>query len=328
MRIPILSFFCGCGGLDLGFQEADFDIVLALDSDPVAVKTYNHNHGAAVAKVADLSTLSGQAIADMLEPSIAPRGIIGGPPCQPFSNGNVFANENDVRRQLPGIYANLLAELNSAMKIDFFLFENVQGISFKRHEALFSHFKGLFEDAGFILFEGLLDARDFGVAQSRPRVFVVGYNEDRYGGLEYTFPTGNTGAKTVRDVIGNLPEPTFFERGLGPEDITPHPNHWTMNPRSDKFTDGSLEEGRIQGRSFRVLAWDRPSWTVAYGNREIHIHPSCKRRLSIYEAMLLQGLPKDYELLGTLSDQVRQVSDAVPPPTAKALAESIAHHLV
>ena len=72
-----------------------------------------------------------------------------------------------------------------------------------------------------------------------------------------------------------------------------------------------------------MLEWGKPSWTVADGHREVHIHPSGKRRLSIYEAMLLQGFRPDYVLKGNLSDQIRLVSDAVPPPLARALAESV-----
>src|SRR5207248_6556315 len=110
---------------------------------------------------------------------------------------------------------------------------------------------------------------------------------------------------------------------LKPKDIAYHPNHWTMQPKSKKFGNGFLQEGHNQGRSFRVLSWDKPSWTVAYGHREIHIHPSGKRRLSIYEAMRLQGLPKSYKLLGNLSDQIQQISDAVPSQVGKALAKQI-----
>ena len=96
-----------------------------------------------------------------------------------------------------------------------------------------------------------------------------------------------------------------------------------MQPRSPRFTNGTLKEGQITGRPFRVLSWDKPSWTVAYGHREVHVHPSGKRRLSVYEAMMLQGFPEDYELKGTLSDQIRMVSDAVSPPVAFALAKAI-----
>jgi len=71
------------------------------------------------------------------------------------------------------------------------------------------------------------------------------------------------------------------------------------------------------------LKWDQPSYTVAYGNLEIHIHPDANRRLSVYEAMLLQGFPRDYELVGTLSDQIRQISDAIPPQLGEALGKTI-----
>jgi DNA (cytosine-5)-methyltransferase 1 len=72
-----------------------------------------------------------------------------------------------------------------------------------------------------------------------------------------------------------------------------------------------------------MLEWEKPSPTIAYGNREVHVHPSGRRRLSVYEALLLQGFPSDYELVGSLSAQISQVSDAVPPPLAQAIAAGI-----
>jgi endonuclease III len=124
---------------------------------------------------------------------------------------------------------------------------------------------------------------------------------------------------TVRDAIGALPVPAFFQRNLNPAEIPHHQNHWTMNPKSPKFSNGFEKSGR----SFRKLSWDQPSPTVAYGHREMHVHPSGTRRVSIFEAMLLQGFPSTYQLLGNFSEQVEQVSNAVPPPLASALARSI-----
>ena len=100
-----------------------------------------------------------------------------------------------------------------------------------------------------------------------------------------------------------------------------------MNPRSDKFRSGTNEPGHHLGRSFRRLHWDEPSLTVAFGHREVAVHPDGTRRLSILEAMLLQGFPSSYVLRGTLSDQIRLVSDAVPPPLAEALALAVAASL-
>jgi DNA (cytosine-5)-methyltransferase 1 len=231
---------------------------------------------------------------------------------------------DDPRALLSKNYASILRELNAKYKLDFFVFENVLGLKQTRHDQQFKHFKRLFSTAGFRIFEAELNAHDFGVPQVRKRLFVVGLNRQKYPRKTYLFPTENGMPKqNVRDVIEQLPEPLHFTRGTSATDIPYHPNHWCMVPRSDRFFDGSLKEGDLKGRPFRVLKWDAPSWTVAYGHREVHVHPSGTRRLSVYEAMLLQGFPPDYELCGTLSDQIRLVSDAVPPPLAEALAESL-----
>ncbi len=325
--LPIVSLFSGSGGLDEGFVEAGFSPVLALDNDRAACETFEWNHPRVRVLKKDLSkAVNGYVVERLSElPSpVHPIGVIGGPPCQAFSMSNVHKRVDDPRRKLPENYAHILAELNKHYGLDFFVFENVLGLKHKAHSELFGYFKELFASAGFTTFEGELDAQDFGVAQVRKRVFVVGFNNKKYKSLRFEFPKGNPARRTtVRETIGDLPFPAIFERGLNSDDVPLHPNHWCMKPKSEKFFNGFLKEGDVKGRPFRVLEWGKPSWTVAYGHREVHIHPSCKRRLSIYEAMLLQGFRRDYVLKGTLSDQVRLVSDAVPPPLARALAERV-----
>jgi len=258
----------------------------------------------------------------------APVGVIGGPPCQAFSQSNGFKSSDDPRAELPRHYAAILKELNAKLGLDFFVFENVLGIKQRKHQVVLGEFRRLFQAAGFNIFEGELNAADFGVAQIRKRLFIVGLNRDKFPGLAFGFPEPSIESiLTVRDKLFTLPKPVYFERGLSPKDIPFHENHWCMAPRSPRFTNGSLKEGQITGRPFRVLSWDRPSWTVAYGHREVHVHPSGKRRLSVYEAMLLQGFPPGYVLEGTLSEQIRMVSDAVSPPVAEALALQIARTL-
>lgn len=323
---PVVSLCSGSGGLDEGFVQAGFAPVLALDVDRAACLTFEHNHPGVRVLKKDLSeAVNGYAVERLSElpSSVRPIGIIGGPPCQAFSMSNVHKRENDPRLKLPESYAHILSELNQHYELDFFVFENVLGLKHKTHAGVFAYFKRLFERAGFTIFEGELDAQDFGVAQVRKRVFVVGFNREKYKNVRYEFPKGDPASrKTVREMIGSLPPPAIFERGMAKE-IPFHPNHWCMKPRSEKFFNGFLKEGDVKGRPFRVLKWGKPSWTVAYGHREVHIHPSGRRRLSIYEAMLLQGFRPDYVLKGTLSDQIRLVSDAVPPPLARAIAESV-----
>jgi DNA (cytosine-5)-methyltransferase 1 len=326
-KLAVVSLFSGSGGLDEGFAQAGFSPVLAMDVDRAACLTFEHNHPGVRVLKKDLSeAVNGYAIERLSELplEVQPIGVIGGPPCQAFSMSNVHKRLDDPRRKLPENYAHILSELNKHNGLDFFVFENVMGLKHKEHSELFAYFKKLFESAGFTIFEGELDAQDFGVAQVRKRVFVVGFNKKKYKEVRFEFPKGDPASrKTVREIIGSLPPPAIFERGMDTDQIPFHSNHWCMKPRSEKFFNGFLKEGDIKGRPFRVLEWGKPSWTVAYGHREVHIHPSGKRRLSIYEAMLLQGFRPDYVLKGTLSDQIRLVSDAVPPPLARAIAESV-----
>lgn len=325
--VPVVSLFCGCGGMDLGFREQGFIPIIAIDKDETAVKTYNKNCNQNVAIEGDLSELSGKDIVRLIEQvalDVRPRGVIGGPPCQSFSLGNIHSKPDDPKHELPLHYAHILKTLNKKYHLDFFVFENVVGLKSKKHQERFSKILEALEDAGFTIFEQVLNASHFNVAQSRRRVFVVGINKELYPSIKFNFPLRmQASVLTVRKVIEGLPEPAYFSRTLESSNIPFHPNHWTMNPKSSKFNKDNQLPSKKKGRSFRILNWDRPSWTVAYGNREIHLHPNGRRRLSVFEAMLLQGFPESYELLGNFTQQVNQVSDAVPPPLANAIAAAI-----
>ena len=318
----ILSLFCGAGGLDWGFRQEGFKIVLACDNFAAAVNTYNFNAKRRVARVADLSEITANEVRKLLSETAKNgpiHGVIGGPPCQGFSRGNASADPKDERNRLPFRYADILTNLNARYKLKFFVFENVMGLLNQRHAARFEAIRRVFRRSGFNIFLHDLDAQDFGVPQIRRRLFLVGLNKDIFPRIEFVFPVGRVRKTTVRDAIGGLPKPVFFERGMTATDITYHPNHWTMQPKSVKLT----REASTDGRSFRRLQWDQLSPTVAYGNREIHVHPDGGRRLTVLEAMLLQGFPSTYRLTGNFSQQITQVSNAVPPPVAQVLARAV-----
>lgn len=356
LQLPVISLFSGAGGLDLGFAEylpnevarlkgargsagGPFTIGLAVDREPSAIETYNANHAtrSGLPPAARQGDLAKSTATDLLSwwderngrDSARPVGIIGGPPCQSFSVSNVYPRDDDSRVQLIYAYADLVEDLHRNVGLSFFLFENVAGLTHERNQP---HFHGLLRrlrfgeardgaDERFAIYSAELDAQGFGVPQTRRRRFIVGINRTQHQGA-FDFPPPDGGpAPTVRDTIFSLPPSVPYERGRSGGDH--HPNHWHMAPKSWRFRNGNLQEGQVSGRSFRVLRWDRQSWTVAYGNREVHVHPSGKRRLSVLEAMLLQGFPESYVLKGTLSQQIRLVSDTVPPPLAYALADSI-----
>lgn len=318
----LISLFSGAGGMDIGFTEAGFEVAFAADYDSAAVNTYNFNAGMEVAKELNLLTIGYErfkkALFDVAGPNVSPCGIIGGPPCQGFSRGNASRSGSDPRNRLAIRYANLIIDLANDFPVQFFVFENVPDILASANAEFLERLRQRLSTK-FQLFESELNAHDYHVPQTRKRYFIVGIAKGR-AEVQFKFPKKATAlGGTVRSAIAGLPEPKLFSRGLQASDIAFHPNHWTMQPKSSRFGK-SMKSG---GRSFIQLEWDKPSRTVAYGNREIHIHPNSHRRLSIYEAMKLQGFPHEYQLLGNLSQQVTQVSNAVPPPLAKAIAKSI-----
>jgi DNA (cytosine-5)-methyltransferase 1 len=325
----LLSLFCGAGGLDLGFEEAGFRIGLAFDKKADSVASYNHNRPApSVAHCADVRELTLEKLDEIYGEEFAPQGVIGGPPCQSFSRANHGVADDDPRHELPLVYAALIQQLNNRSPVRFFAMENVPGLRTPKHAERLSIVKAALHEAGFNVFDTLLNACNYGTPQIRERLFVVGINRGLYGPQSmWKPPTVRTAPEemlTVRDAISGFEEPVLYERNADPSTFPLHPNHWCMKPKSDKFQRaGALIPGRTSNRSFRTLPWDSPSMTVAYGNREVHVHPECHRRLSVYEAMLLQGFPHRYQLLGSLSSQIAQVSEAVPPGLAYAVACSI-----
>lgn len=325
----LLSLFCGAGGLDLGFEAAGYQVGLAFDIRSDSIASYNHNrHGPTRAFLGDVSRLTLTTLDEQYGDIFEPVGLIGGPPCQSFSRANTVFNDADPRHTLPLSYAELLKSLNRRKPVKFFVMENVTGLMSDRHAHRFKRIEAALGDAGFSLSRAVLLATDYATPQIRERLFIVGLNRDLYGEATWHPPAKVLRADgrqpDVRGAIGDLPAPTFFDRSLKSSDIAYHPNHWCMRPKSPKFTTpGALRPGDGRNRSFKTLAWDSPSPTVAYGHREVHIHPDCRRRLSVYEAMLLQGFPANYELLGSLSSQIIQVSEAVPPLVAGAVAASV-----
>jgi DNA (cytosine-5)-methyltransferase 1 len=323
---PLLSLFCGPGGLDEGFRQAGFNTELAIDIDEESVRTFNRNHAfnKPVAYRYDVRQLRTSTIDSLAGRFLAPVGVIGGPPCQAFSVSNVYQKRTDPRHDLTLAYSRILRQLNRRRPLSFFVFENVPGLTATKHKHRFLKFKQSFRTAGFELHERVLDAHDYGVPQYRERIIIVGINRNLHHDAAWEWPNAEALRRTVRDTIGDLPAPVFNLRGTVTQNVPVHPNHRCMMPKSKKFyTPGALKSGESWGRSFRMLSWDEPSWTVAYGNREVHIHPCGKRRLSIYEAMLLQSFPSHYVMTGNISAQSRLVSEAVPPRLAWHIATAI-----
>lgn len=320
-----MSLFSGAGGLDYGFKAAGFTISAAFDASPAAIQTHKRNFPRATSVADDLLRLKPKGVAESVRKILKKGtriGIIGGPPCQGFSRANTSATAADPRNKLPDLYIQIVRELQKHFKVEFVVFENVLGMRDKKHAVAYQRLLTGLRRLGLEITEKELCASDFGVPQTRKRIVLSALRAGQgHGEIR---PRRRKGPNDVREAIGGLPKPKYFSRQLSADDIPHHPNHWTMNPISQRFRTRS----HVQvGRCFKQLSWTKPSPTIAFGHREIYVHPNGRRRLSIFEAMLLQGFPDTFVLEGNLSEQVEQISNAVPPPLAKSVAAAIRREL-
>ena len=322
----VVSLFSGAGGLDLGFKDSGFPIAVAVDVSAAAIRTHKRNFRRTSSFVADLTQLKPAGLVQLIADKITAGqriGIIGGPPCQGFSRANTESTSDDPRNSLPALYLQIVQVLQRTYVVEFIVFENVLGIRDKKHAATYKALVDRLTALNFAVTEKELCALDFGVPQTRRRIVLFGMrNGEGYSDVRLRRRRGLT---TVRQAIKGLTTPAFYSRDLDPATIPAHPNHWTMQPRSPRFANPTIPV--TDGRSFKRLRWNAASPTIAFGHREIHVHPSGRRRLSILEAMRLQGFPAKFVMEGNLSEQVEQVSNAVPPPLARSLAQAVRRSL-
>jgi DNA (cytosine-5)-methyltransferase 1 len=255
-----IDLFCGAGGLSYGFAKAGFDIQLGIDLDASALRTFKYNHPDALALKEDVRQLSGAKLRKLVSDQ-AILGMVGGPPCQGFSVAGTH-NPDDARNQLPYEYARLLKEVQPA----FFLMENVKGLLSKKQRVHFDAIYGLFTEAGYKLDWRLLNAWDYGVAQTRERVFIIGFRADLKASFEWPLP--DPSRPVLWDAIGDLPDPIDNE-----QEIT---NHALPNPRPASL------ENRIRNADkgialfgCKVQDWQQPCKTVtAHLSKDVDLaHP-------------------------------------------------------
>ena len=176
----IVSLFSGCGGLDLGFEKAGFEVVWANEYDKSIHETYRLNHPNTVLNTCDIRTITGEDVPDC-------DGIIGGPPCQAWSEGGKHLGIEDPRGQLFLDYIRIVAE----KRPKFFVIENVQGILEEKHKTSLEGFINSLKDAGYRVSYELLNAADYKIPQDRFRVFFVGIRKDLDN--KYIFPNAING---------------------------------------------------------------------------------------------------------------------------------------
>jgi DNA (cytosine-5)-methyltransferase 1 len=356
-RPIVVELFAGAGGLSLGFEQSGFRIALAVESDPRTGLTYQHNHPSVDFIEEEVNKLDP---VDCLERIGLEKGelaaLIGGPPCQGFSESNRRTRTLDNPRN--HYYVEFFRFL-AAMRPLWFVLENVAGLKTLASGLLLKDILSRGRNAGYAVEVLDLDAAEFGVPQVRRRIFVVGCRA-RMPVLPpvKTHGPGLLPFVTVMEAIGDLPR---LKSGAA-VNLLPYPTSATLSAYQRALRSGAeMVQGNLVTRnSEKVLArydwikpgqnWeaipnslmdnyhdatrchtgiyyrlmaDRPSKVIGNFRKNMLIHPIQNRGLSIREAARLQSFPDSYRFLGSIGFQQQQVADAVPPLLAEAVARAL-----
>lgn len=300
----IISLFSGAGGLDLGLIQAGNTVVWANDIDKDAVATYRKNIGEHIIcddiKNIDIATLPDCEV------------VVGGFPCQGFSQANMLRTLDDDRNQLYRFFYDTI----KIKQPKFFIAENVKGIlNLGKGEAI-KKIVADFEAAGFITSVNLVNMANYGVPQTRQRVIIIGQKKDLGNRLIFCFPTPTHSKNgelepwvSIQNAIGHFPDPDSDNNVL---------NH-------------IYSAYKVTYRNFtghRKTDPLKPSPTIlARGNGKGGVcaipHYNGKRRLTIRESASIQTFPESFHFVGTMNSCYRQIGNAVPVKFAKLLGDEL-----
>lgn len=324
----VVSLFSGGGGLDRGFESSGFDIDWANEYDQTIWDTYRHNFPSCHLETRSIADVPSSEIPDC-------DGIIGGPPCQSWSEAGAGRGIEDARGQLFHEYVRIIKDKNPK----FFLAENVSGILLPKHKPAFERIIEMFKEVGYIVRYELLNANDFGVPQDRKRVIIIGYRAD----LGKSFNFGSFCSEhfqlsrpVLKNALEGLAEP--LPAASGNKANLRH----LLSATNHEYMTGGFST--IYMSRNRVRNWDEPSFTIQAGGRHAPLHPKAPkmkfieqnvrefvkgnehlyRRLSVRECARIQTFPDDHEFIYTsIADGYKMVGNAVPVEFARKIAYQI-----
>ncbi len=334
----IVSIFSGAGGIDAGFEKAGFQTIFASDIWNIACKSLQENYSSCKVVCDDIVNIDFKEIKNKY-PQID--GLVGGPPCPPFSKSRFYRTEKD--RGIDDIdgfitvsnYFRAVEELQPK----FFFFENVHGFVFKPHKSALELVQKESDRLGYNIFHKVVNAADYGVAQTRQRFICIGIKKN-FPDFQYPQPTHSNPEKkidktlpwvTCGDILNNidydLPEDEKMQAGSKHKDLL------KLVPPGDNYLYFTKERGypepifkwRSRYWSFLLkLSPNRPSWTIqaSHSNNMGPFHWK-NRFLRIQEIKRIQSFDDEYIFTGSFKEQWRQIGNAVPPKLAYVFAEQI-----
>jgi DNA (cytosine-5)-methyltransferase 1 len=321
--MKIASFFSGCGGMDLGFKNAGFDVIWANDNAASVWQTFEYNFPGTELYKGSIKKISPNDI-----PQVS--GIIGGPPCQSWSNAGSGRGILDQRGILFFDYINIIKE-NQPL---FFVAENVEGLLAERNKTSYDLILSNLKAAGYEVTPVVLNSADFGVPQNRRRIFFVGYRNDL--NLIFEPPISNNRKITVKDAIFDLKDSAL------PALPTNQSNFDDCIIANHEYWHGTYSY--IFMSRNRVLSWDSQSYTIQASGRQVSIHPQAPpmkkvekdvmifqpgfehlyRRLTVRECARIQTFPDTFKFIyKSLDSGYKMIGNSVPVNLSNAIATKI-----
>lgn len=338
MKPKIVSIFSGAGGIDTGFHKAGFETVFATDIWDVACKSLKENFPKAEVQCGDVKDINFKSIREKYQNI---DGLVGGPPCPPFSKSRFYRKEKNRGIEDENGLKTVLNYFRAVEELqpNFYFFENVHGFVYKPHAAALELVKKESEKLGYKVFYKVLNAADYGVAQTRKRFICIGVKtsmqdfkipKTTHANIEKTVNGTKkwvTCGDILTDIDFDLPEDEKMLAGSKHKDLL------KKVPPGDNYLYFTKERGhpnpifkwRSRYWSFLLkLSPERPSWTIqaSHSNNMGPFHWK-NRFLRIQEIKRIQSFPDDYILLGSYREQWRQIGNAVPPLLVSVLAKKI-----
>lgn len=347
MKPTVIDLFAGVGGLSLGFEMAGFEVALANEFDPSIAEAYKKNRPGTKMIVEDITKLPVDETFGPYEGKVT--AVIGGPPCQGFSQKGSRKSINDPRNFLFRYYF----EVVKRVKPKYFVIENVPNLLTTEGGYFKDEIVELFSGIGYAVSCGVLCAADFGVPQDRHRTCILG----KLGAAEpVSLPKPNGVHTTVWDAISDL---SYLESGEGAEEQdyrgAPQSNYQRMlragsdelcNHIATRHSKVTLERLEMiapecgkemlpeehHTKSIYSGTWCRmkkdgiaKTITTRYDTPSSgeFTHPYLNRAITTREAARIQSFPDTFHFYGSKSSQMKQVGNAVPPLLGKAIAERI-----
>ena len=345
----------GAGGLTRGFIAAGIDVAVAVDRDQYAAATYRRNFPGVDFIQKDIALVTGMMILERLAIEAGMLDVLAaGLPCQGFSESN---RRTRTTRNPGNLLYRHVVRLLREVEPRWFVIENVAGITTLKSGGFLKEMVGEFEAAGYRVKTAVLNAGDYGVPQLRRRAFLVGTSTEKV----FRFPEPEQGPRpTVRDAIMDLPK---LDNGASVERLSygggwREANKYAQQLRSRELRDVTGNEvsrnsARVleryrhigMGQNWRAipenlmknytnremchtgiyyrLCWDEQAKVIGNFRKNMLIHPSQDRGLSIREAARLQSFGDDHEFVGPLNSRQQQVGDAVPPRLAQVVGTAL-----